>query len=339
MPQAVTVYRWDDPGAPQLTGRTPAEIIDVLTKCLVDGYGAKSPLGWTRPFYNAATHAAAFRNSVAAGGSGGYVKISSSSGGNGAGQIMIAQTCVSMSDIDTPFRPGYSRSFYAQSGGAWVLIGTATGFYFFISNPSASMSLNNTYACTFFAGDMISLIPNDAGRFILAMGAIRAGNWTSTPEYRDTLDSMNQNGPSYRAATILVYDADGFDAAGGYQFWAPGLPSFSASDVNFNAIPVNLKLLLPVVISVGASSYIDDSTMQQVLDRDGVVASQSNTRPIMRGYLPGLFGSTTCGWRLQSWPQITTVSGQQYWLLRSSGYGPTSRMINMEQWDDPNVSA
>ena len=244
-----------------------------------------------------------------------------------------------MSDIDTPFRPGYSRSFYAQSGGAWVLIGTATGFYFFISNPAASMSLNNTYACTFFAGDMISLIPNDAGRFILAMGAIRTGSWTSTPEYRDTLDSMNSSSPAFHASTVLVYDSDGFDAAGGYQFWAPGLPSYGGSDVNFNAIPVNLKLLLPVVISMGSVNYISEATLYQLFDRDGVLVSHSNNRPIMRGYLPGLFGSTTYGWRQQSWPQITTVSGQQYWLLRSSGYGPTSRMINMEQWDDPNLSS
>ena len=77
MPQAVTTYRWDDAGAPQLTGRTPAEIIDVIYKCAVTGYGEKSPLGWTRPFYDAANQAAAFRNNVAAGGSGGYVKISS----------------------------------------------------------------------------------------------------------------------------------------------------------------------------------------------------------------------------------------------------------------------
>ncbi|MBU2113721.1 MAG: hypothetical protein KKE94_08090 [Gammaproteobacteria bacterium] len=338
MPQAVTVYRWDDPGAPQLTGRTPAEIIDVLTKCLVDGYGAKSPLGWTRPFYNAATHAAAFRNSVAAGGSGGYFKCYSSNGGNGGGQLMIAQTSVSMSDIDTPFRPGYSRSFYAQSGGAWVLIGTATGFYFFISNPATSMSLNNNYACTFFAGDMVSLIPNDAGRFILAMGPIRAGDWTSTPDYRDTLDAMSSNAPAYAASTVLVYDSDGFNAAGGYQFWAPGMPTYAGSDANFNTAPSNLKLLLPVVISLGSVNAIPEAILYQSVDRDGVIASHSNNRPLMRGYLPGLFGSTTYGWRLQSWPQITTISGHEYWILRTSSFGPTNRMINMEQWDAPNIN-
>lgn len=45
MAQAVTVYRWDDPGAPQLT-QTHGSAVDVLKKCLIDGYGTKSAAGW-----------------------------------------------------------------------------------------------------------------------------------------------------------------------------------------------------------------------------------------------------------------------------------------------------
>lgn len=45
MAQALTVYRWDDLGAPQLT-QTHGSAVDVLKKCLIDGYGAKSAAGW-----------------------------------------------------------------------------------------------------------------------------------------------------------------------------------------------------------------------------------------------------------------------------------------------------
>ncbi|MBB1386566.1 hypothetical protein H5119_13630 [Pseudoalteromonas sp. SG45-5] len=45
MSQAVTVYRWDDDGAPQLT-QTHGSAVDVLKKCLIDGYGTKPPAGW-----------------------------------------------------------------------------------------------------------------------------------------------------------------------------------------------------------------------------------------------------------------------------------------------------
>ena len=46
---AVTLYKYDDVGAPQLTGEV-GKVISVLDACLVNGYGSKSPAGWTKPF-------------------------------------------------------------------------------------------------------------------------------------------------------------------------------------------------------------------------------------------------------------------------------------------------
>ena len=43
----VNVYRWDDEGAPQIVEGRPSEFINVLKKCLVDGYGTKSAAGWS----------------------------------------------------------------------------------------------------------------------------------------------------------------------------------------------------------------------------------------------------------------------------------------------------
>lgn len=46
MTQAVTVYRWDDEGAPQLDLNN-GSMLQVLKKCLIDGYGTKQGAGWT----------------------------------------------------------------------------------------------------------------------------------------------------------------------------------------------------------------------------------------------------------------------------------------------------
>lgn len=46
---APTVYRSSDGSAPVLTG-TAGDLVNLLDKCLVDGYGAKSGAGWSKAF-------------------------------------------------------------------------------------------------------------------------------------------------------------------------------------------------------------------------------------------------------------------------------------------------
>lgn len=55
---AVTVYRSTDSSAPTLSG-TVGDLINLLDKCLVTGYGSKSAAGWTKPYTG--TNAAVFR--------------------------------------------------------------------------------------------------------------------------------------------------------------------------------------------------------------------------------------------------------------------------------------
>ena len=47
MASPVTIYRWDDVGAPQIVDGKPSEYMNMLKKCLVEGYGSKASLGWT----------------------------------------------------------------------------------------------------------------------------------------------------------------------------------------------------------------------------------------------------------------------------------------------------
>lgn len=54
----VTVYRHTDSGAPVLNA-TAGSLVALLDAVLVNGYGAKSPLGWTKPFTG--TNGASFK--------------------------------------------------------------------------------------------------------------------------------------------------------------------------------------------------------------------------------------------------------------------------------------
>lgn len=59
----VNVYSSFDAGAPSLTGEV-GSLIAVLDACLVTGYGAKAPAGWTKPFVG--TNVAVFRQGAGA---------------------------------------------------------------------------------------------------------------------------------------------------------------------------------------------------------------------------------------------------------------------------------
>jgi hypothetical protein len=52
---AFTKYSSTDPSAPTLNGTT-GTLLTVLDACLVNGYGSKSPAGWTKPFPNTSSY-------------------------------------------------------------------------------------------------------------------------------------------------------------------------------------------------------------------------------------------------------------------------------------------
>lgn len=52
---AFTIYASTDSGAPNLTGIT-GSLLTVLDACLVNGYGAKSAAGWSKPLANTASY-------------------------------------------------------------------------------------------------------------------------------------------------------------------------------------------------------------------------------------------------------------------------------------------
>jgi hypothetical protein len=341
MSQAVTVYRWDDPGAPQMPDGKPSEILNVLMKCLVEGYGSKSPLGWTRPFHDAGVQASVFRNNIAAGGSGGFVKFYSSTGSDTANLAMRMTHAASMTGINDFFRQGYTQTFLAQTGtpgptgtkrDKWVLIGTAIGFYFLISAASVTMNSSTNYLPTMYVGDFYSAIASDTSKFIAVVSVIDADDLTA-PGSGDTLDSLGTVS-STATACLKIYDADNFEAFKQYSFRPLITETLITNSTDYSAIPATEHLLLPVLIWYTSQSM---NTSPPLKDRLNVLINDSIVSPLIRGVLPGLNFSLKMGYRGATWPQTKTIGGKNHWLMRSqTGSGSAcSGWLNMEEWNDP----
>lgn len=334
MPQAVTVYRWDDPGAPQMPNGKPSQIIDVLTKCLVEGYGDKAPLGWTKPFYDASTQSVVFRNNLAAGGSGGYAKFYSNTVADGNNAVMRLTHSVSMTDINSFFRQGNIQAFVASSGlTRWVLIGTAIGFYFTIDSNSPNLKMTRSpFGVAMYVGDFYSAVAADTGRFI-AMASFWNPSFSASSN-EDSLYYLRTSGDSTLRTPLKLYDADNFDSFSSYclnlLFWS------NTAGVN-NAVsespPSSVEMLMPIFIWQSNQGILSNTA-----DRLGTLIRDSNISPLVRGVLPGYGYSLKVGYGNTTWPFVKTISGQLNWLMRSVISGGTSSagaFINMEVWNDP----
>lgn len=108
------VYRSSDASAPALRGNTPGDLINVLDKCLVTGYGSLAGAGWTKPFTG--TNLAVFRQG--AGSNGMYLRVDDTSSAAGSRSARVVGYEV-MSDVNN----GTPQSFptaVQYSGGLYV---------------------------------------------------------------------------------------------------------------------------------------------------------------------------------------------------------------------------
>ena len=167
------IYRSTDTSAPVLVGGV-SSLIDLIDKCLVVGYGAKTAAGWTKPFTG--TNLAAFRNSVAAGGTGMYLRVDDSGAGTGGARSARLRAYLTMSGISTGTIPTpttaqlsagviWRKSNTVDSAArAWILIADELTMYLCID---AETGVDAGFGA-FAAGDFQSFVPGDPYRFFLA---------------------------------------------------------------------------------------------------------------------------------------------------------------------------
>ena len=324
MTQAVTVYRWDDVGAPQITTGKPSEYLTVFKKCLVEGYGNKISLGWTvveestpeEPPY------LAVRNNINAGGSGGTMTFESDLD-DGPQRIIKEQSFLDFTSRNIKSRAGAYFGFYGNSPSTssmlknWVLIGTAKGF-FFTASANSTMDRNHlgTFRNAFFyAGDINSVHTNDPATFITMSGQIDdlGTGWNNQLNYRlcDT----------HTSEVSKVYALDGsLLSEKGFAISLFG--SNSVSNTNEESSVPDVRLIVPVILSCGSYS----------LGGSGSTFINNEILPFIRGYIPGLFMSQEWGYEAEPMFFIKNIDGQDYLSIPKAAHGGTNVWINLEEW-------
>lgn len=167
------IYRSTDTSAPVLVGGV-SSLINLLDKCLVSGYGSKTAAGWTKPYTG--TDKAAFRNSLAAGGTGMYLRVSDAGTGTGGAREALCRAYLTMSDVDTgtvetPTAAQVAASIVWRKSNtvdatarAWLLVADELTFYLTVDTGTVA---SNGGCGTYGAGDFKSYVPGDANRFFI----------------------------------------------------------------------------------------------------------------------------------------------------------------------------
>lgn len=319
MAQPVTVYRWDDAGAPQLTNGKPSEIINVLKKVLVEGYGVKAPLGWSIPFEDAVTFKAAFRNNSADGGSGGYALVYSNTGLDSNAGLMRLRSSKSMAAIDSSVGDGFTQTFqFGNGSGAdkvskWYIIGNSKSFYFLGSFEGRGLDGSGFYVPAMLIGDFLSAIPADAGRFI-ALASHSAGDFQSVA-YNQTLTALSVSSPS---SCLKINARDNSAVNSIYTLINTGV-IYAVGQVSDGLNPY--RSLIPIQIRTSPSGPSSPSI------------AENTVTPYFRGLLPGIFICTAPFSNNSPSPTVIEIEGKNYWIMQSA-WGCPAIVIASEVWDD-----
>lgn len=318
----VKIFRWDDVGAPQLVSRRPSEIINILRKCLVDGYGSKEPLGWTLSFESVTPAKMVFRNSPIDG-SGGVIRFADYNGDDRVGGAVTFTHGKVANDIDTIIPP-HVYSVIGAIGSAnteWVIIGTSKSFFLIISNTSRiNMASGTNFSGTWWFGDIDPTLAYDNA----TMSATYNSNTNNSSNSWDS--SLDYTSPNSFFATM--YDANNTDFSADHMLHLPVANlniSSPTSDVYSLGIPAGNLLLVPVLIMPVGVNYATK-------DAFDVYLKDSDSRPLVRGSIPGLYYFIQGGFADQPWPQIRTQNGRTYWILRQGHVGSSQMCIDLDSW-------
>ncbi|MCU7963807.1 hypothetical protein L5M43_14305 [Shewanella sp. SW36] len=328
----VTVYRWDDAGAPQMSkGVRPSELINVLKKCLVDGYGSKSGAGWSVPFEDEATQQVVFRNSTLLS-SGGFVKFWPKSAGNALQATIFFQSATLLSSLNQSWESTSNRGWRCATGNSalaykWVIIATAASFYLFThgDSPVDKTPFNTSIMLSFFVGDIHSVIPNDFNRFITY----------SYPSNTDAIDSTTPDwsyGIGYISNGTPVAKMHQTDGTDNPKQMVISLSSDTFQTTRITALPSDGLAMLFTPARIQASSINPSSNSSTFLDSTGQNMCNSNLHPAFRGYLPGMLQSSFTGYCDSLLPLIRTVNGVAFYHMPINHVGAGNLWISTGDW-------
>ena len=189
------VYLSTDDNAPVVSGANSACIINLIKKCLIDGYGDRAPVGgWTMPYANAEGTQAVFRNDHEGGATGFYLLIDAKQPVYGQiTQNYYAGAFEGMTSVtDGLFPFGWSNSSKIPKNGglqssdrntaasrAWIVAATRKWLFVNVYYRAAGLpaaadaGTNNNHSCGFWFGDIERWHPDDSFpcMFSVAYGA------------------------------------------------------------------------------------------------------------------------------------------------------------------------
>lgn len=210
---APTIYRSSDASAPTLSG-TAGDLINLLNKCLVTGYGSQPAAGWTKPFDDAGApiQRAAFRQG---GGNQFYLDVDdrgASSVLNGAsGREAAVRGYEAMTAIGTGTNPfpttaqlaantaNWRKSTTADGvARSWLLIADDRTFIFVVADGDFAC-----YKCYYF-GDIYAVKTGDGYRTLITVRSQVNSNQSSGAlgnSFASSIDSAIPPQGSYMART------------------------------------------------------------------------------------------------------------------------------------------
>lgn len=169
-----TLYQSTDSGAPQLTA-TAGSLIQVLDAVLVNGYGSKSPAGWTKEF--SGTNTAVYRNGPDSAART-FFRIEDISGSYATVVGYHDMTDINTGTYRIPSNTSYTtnlgRQIYTSSPHWLALADSKTLFLSYNTNAS-----NDRVA--WYLGDGVSPIDGDVGNCLIIGGG--QGNFAWSPTY------------------------------------------------------------------------------------------------------------------------------------------------------------
>ncbi|MCZ4339658.1 hypothetical protein [Shewanella colwelliana] len=299
----VTVYRHTDAGAPVIRPQKPSDWLAILKACLVDGYGDKSPLGWTLEFEDVASLKMVFKNNLADGGSGGAVQVESHDGTDGITSLVRFTAAGQITALDTYVEKCGYRVIGINTNttfvGGWTVIGCGRAFYVRqeIGIPTWNQTSSGYYNYTpqYWIGDIESFIPNDQHIFTMV-----SGNYARQPSDDSTVVNYyaSQLGGSSQGAAAQLYAPDGSGVSVDYLWgnYLDGGNMSSGYSLDPSAMNVPLAMIPAILRHSGLSNTVN---------------------PAYRGTIPGLFVINFPAFWDQSIPINKNFGGVDYEI----GYG------------------
>lgn len=173
----VRVYRSSDSGAPAI-GRSLGSLITLLDAVLVNGYGVKAGLGWTKAYSD--VNKAMYRQG--AGSAGRYLYVDDSVNVDYAN---VRGVCfpASITDINRDAFGG-TTAYFNKPDASWAVVGNEKFFYLFISRAGWG-----PYYQGVCFGDIASFAANDAGRTLLIHADYITGSALPAYDYLVRVDT------------------------------------------------------------------------------------------------------------------------------------------------------